>query len=83
MSAKYQNIRVAIINEHSKVSFVNKLRESEFNLVKDSLQMELLTWLVSKHTTLYQGKEGEIQHAYDKEEYSTNKGHNLDGFSHK
>jgi hypothetical protein len=63
MSKKYKNIRVAVIQEDSKLSFsfINTLKEAEFQLVlEDPLQMELLAWLVSKHTTLYQGKEGEI-----------------------
>jgi hypothetical protein len=63
MSIKYKNIRVAVIYEDSKVSlsFVDTLKEAEFRLVlQDRLQTELLTWLVSRHTTLYQGKEGEF-----------------------
>jgi hypothetical protein len=65
MSTKYQyqNIGVAAIYENSKVSlsFVDILKEAEFHLVlEDPLQMELLTWLVSRHTTLFQGNKGEI-----------------------
>jgi hypothetical protein len=61
--SKYKNIRAAFIYGHSKPSFsiVDVLKETEFQLVlEDPVQIELLAWLVSRHTTLYQGKEGEI-----------------------
>jgi hypothetical protein len=66
MSKMFKNIRASVIQEHSKVSFLFSVKPSgaEFQLVlENALQRELLAWLVSKHTTLYQGNEGEVGYA--------------------
>ena len=63
MGKKYKNTRAAVIIEDSKVTFLfsDTFKESEFQLaLADLHQRELLAWLVSRHTTLYQGTEGEI-----------------------
>lgn len=64
MNKNYENLKISVIKEDVKFSmlFSDKLN-NEFEVVlKNQEEMELLSWLISKHTKLYQGRHGEIDY---------------------